>query len=104
MGLMVSTTLIAASLWSWGHPGAVFDGRPPLNAPIVLMPGTNGANRVEVQSVAPRMGVHRSTDANGVPSNGLVAITDRGVLLIDTAWTPAQTKAILRWGDEQLKR
>jgi metallo-beta-lactamase class B len=96
--------LIAASLWSWGHPGGVPDGRPPSNAPIVVMPGTNGANRVELQTVASRMVVHRSTDARGVPSNGLVAITDQGLLLIDTAWTPAQTEAILRWGDEQLKR
>jgi metallo-beta-lactamase class B len=96
--------LIAASLWSWGHPGGVPDGRPPSNAPIVVMTGTNGANRVELQTVASRMVVHRSTDARGVPSNGLVAITDQGLLLIDTAWTPAQTEAILRWGDEQLKR
>jgi metallo-beta-lactamase class B len=109
MELTASTMLIAASLWSWGHPGGVPDGGPPSivslpKAPIVLMPGTNGANRVELQSVASRMVVHRSTDAQGVPSNGLVAMTDRGLLLIDTAWTPAETEAILRWGDERLKR
>src|SRR3982751_3245763 len=102
MGLMASTMLIAASLWSWGHPGGVPDLLP--KAPIVLMPGTNGANRVELQSVSSRMVVHRSTDAQGVPSNGLVAITDRGLLLIDTAWTVPETEAVLRWGDEGLKR
>src|SRR3954467_2970976 len=104
MGVTASTMLFAASLWSWGHPGGVPDDPPPANAAIVLMPGTNGASRVELQSAAPRMVVHRSTDANGVPANGLVAIVDQGLLLIDTAWTPAETEAILRWGDERLKR
>ena len=75
---------------------------PP--ASIVLMPGSNGANRVELQALGSRMVVHRSTDAKSIPSNGLVAITERGLLLIDTAWTLSQTEAILRWGDEQLKR
>jgi metallo-beta-lactamase class B len=66
--------------------------------------GSNGANRVELQPVGAQMVVHRSTDAEGVPSNGLIAITEHGLLLIDTAWTPAQTEAILRWGDEKMKQ
>ena len=50
------------------------------------------------------MFVHRSTDANGVPSNGLVAVTERGLLLVDTAWTDAQTEAVLAWGDGRFHR
>ena len=31
-------------------------------------------------------------------------MTDGGLLLVDTAWTEAQTDAILQWGDEHLHR
>ena len=31
-------------------------------------------------------------------------MTDGGLLLVDTAWTEAQTEAILQWGDERLHR
>jgi metallo-beta-lactamase class B len=101
--------VLAVRAWRFPKPvggGVVIVSYPFLflpRAPIVLMPGTNGANRVELQPLETRMVVHRSTDAKGVPSNGLIAITDRGLLLIDTAWTPAETEAILRWGDERLK-
>jgi metallo-beta-lactamase class B len=39
-----------------------------------------------------------------MPSNGLVAVTDAGLLLVDTAWSEEQTDAILRWGTERFAR
>ncbi len=48
--------------------------------------------------------VHRSTDAQGIPANGLIAITSAGLFLVDTGWTEAQTDAILDWGEQRLKR
>src|SRR5262249_9581159 len=45
-----------------------------------------------------------STDAQAIPSNGLIAVTERGLLLVDTAWTESQTEAVLAWGDRTLRR
>jgi metallo-beta-lactamase class B len=45
--------------------------------------------------------VHRTTDARAIPSNGLIAVTEHGLLLVDTAWTEEQTEVILRWGQER---
>jgi len=66
-------------------------------APMLLVAGGNdGAGEVEVEGLVNGVVVHRSPDANGVPSNGLI--------LIDTAWNESQTEAILRYGDEHLKQ
>jgi metallo-beta-lactamase class B len=64
----------------------------------------NGAGAVQIEWVDDHVLVHRSYDASGVPSNGLIAITDRGLVLVDTAWTDKQTDAILRFGRERLKQ
>ena len=41
---------------------------------------------------------HRVLETAGrVPSNGLVVATPDGALLVDTAWTPEQTDALLDW-------
>jgi metallo-beta-lactamase class B len=108
MGVAASIVLVVAGLWSWGMPGGIVSVSHPFilppQHPIELVVGSNGANQVELQPVGAQMVVHRSTDAEGVPSNGLIAITEHGLLLIDTAWTPAQTEAILRWGDEKMKQ
>ena len=103
-------TVAAVRRWRFPKPlggGIVIVSYPFVytpEAPIVLVPGSNGANRVELQPLSTRMVLHRTTDARSIPSNGLIAITERGLLLVDTAWTPAQTEAILRWGDERLKQ
>jgi metallo-beta-lactamase class B len=105
-----SCTVKAVKTWRFPRPrggGVVIVSYPFLltpHSPIELVEGSNGANRVELQPVRARMVVHRSTDARAIPSNGLIAITEHGLLLIDTAWTPSQTEAILRWGDERLKQ
>ncbi len=79
-----------------------FDLTP--SAWIPLAPRSAGARGVDVTILDLKTIVHRSTNAEGVPSNGLIAMTDSGLLLVDTAWTEAQTDAILKWGDERLKR
>lgn len=108
-------TVAAVRRWQFPKPiggGIVIVSYPfvltPEPAPtpaqtVVLVNGKDGAGRVEVATIEPGAYLHRSSDAQGIPSNGLVAIVDgRGLLLIDTAWTEEETEAILRWGDDQL--
>jgi metallo-beta-lactamase class B len=103
-------TVHAVKGWRFPKPkggGIVIVSYPFVLTPeteTVLLPGTNGANRVAVQPIGSRVVLHRSSNAEAIPSNGLIAITEKGLVLIDTAWTPSQTEAILRWGDERLKQ
>ena len=105
-----SCAVLAVRKWRFPKPiggGIVIVSYPFLFTPadpMVLAPGSNGADRVELQPLGSRFVLHRSTSAESIPSNGLVAITERGLLLVDTAWTPAQTEAILRWGEDRLKQ
>jgi TonB family protein len=69
-----------------------------------LLAGTNGAGAVEIEALDATRYVHRSTDAQSVSSNGLVVVTDGGLLLVDTAWTDAETEAILDWGERWFHR
>jgi metallo-beta-lactamase class B len=71
---------------------------------ISVISGTRGAGAVDVLVLDSRTLVHRSTNAQGVPSNGLIAVTAGGLLLVDTAWTDAETDALLQWGQARFKR
>jgi len=73
-------------------------------APLPLVPGTEGAGAVQIEWIDDRLLIHHSTDAQAVPANGLIAITDRGLVLVDTGWTEDQTEAILRFGQDRLHR
>lgn len=104
-------TVTAVSRWEFPKP--TDGGMVVINYPFILSPsastllvagGNNGAGKVEIEGLAGPVVVHRSTDGNGVPSNGLIFTTKRGLVLIDTAWTESQTDAILRYGDERLKK
>jgi metallo-beta-lactamase class B len=76
---------------------------PTAPAAKVLLAGHGGAGGVDVATIEPGVYLHRSTDAHGVPSNGLVVIVSgSGLLLVDTAWTEEETDAVLRWGDNEL--
>jgi len=107
---MIGPALVAATLASavvaWGVPPSL--PTPPFvltpAPPTTLVAGTNGAGAVEIEAVGPPLFVHRSTDARAIPSNGLVAVTERGLLLVDTAWTDTQTEAILAWGDRRFQQ
>jgi metallo-beta-lactamase class B len=73
--------------------------------PVSLLPGgKDHAGAVEIEAIDARTFVHRSTDAHGVPGNGLIAVTDEGLLLFDTGWTEAETEAVLRWGETTFRR
>jgi len=75
--------------------------------PIPVVPGGDGGSLsvvIEADSLAHAFLVHRSTDAGAVPANGIILMTEGGLILIDTAWTDAQTDAILTWGEQRLKK
>ena len=101
-----------AAVRRWQFPKPLDGGTVTVSYPFVLIPsdaikivaGTNGAGAVEIEAITPTVFIHRSTDANSVPSNGLVAVTERGLLLVDTAWSDAQTEAVLAWGDGRFHR
>src|SRR4051812_18659470 len=68
-----------------------------LRVPLLVLSNPNGAGTVDVTILDPKTIVHRSTNAQGIPSNGLIAVTEGGLLLVDTAWTEAETEALLKW-------
>ena|SRR5450631_250030 len=76
----------------------------PTGRPLPVFSDPKGTGTVDVTILDPKTIVHRSTNAQGIPSNGLIAVTDGGLLLVDTAWTEAETEALLKWGDAQLHR
>jgi metallo-beta-lactamase class B len=83
------------------------DAGPILLDPRIALPvlsNPNGAGTVDVTILDPKTIVHRSTNAQGIPSNGLIAVTEGGLLLVDTAWTEAETEALLKWGHERFGR
>jgi TonB family protein len=101
-----------AALRRWEFPKPLGGGNVVVTYPFVLTPGNpipvapagHDAGAVEIAVVDSRIFVHRSVDAHAIRSNGLLAVTDRGLLLVDTATTEHQTEAILRWGEKQLAR
>jgi metallo-beta-lactamase class B len=104
-----SCTVQAVRGWEFPKPlggGIVIVSYPFVlrGVDTVLVVGNNGAGKVEVEGLVNRLLVHRSTDASGIPSNGLIFSTKNGLVLIDTAWSESQTEAILRYGDEHLKQ
>jgi metallo-beta-lactamase class B len=58
-----------------------------------------------VTKIDDRIYVHTSHQVYGgspFPSNGLVIKTDRGIVIIDTAWGPDQTRQLLHWVETNL--
>jgi metallo-beta-lactamase class B len=101
LGNAAVETCLAAVARNWEFPYPPPPGRVVISHPFVFKPNgaTPTARGVEIEQLADGVLLHRSTDANGIPSNGLIAVTDGGLVLIDTAWTEAQTDVILRYGD-----
>jgi len=101
-------TCTVKAVRQWLFPRLVGNDVLMVSYPFKLTPArmlsasSGGSSRVETERLGPSAYLHRSTDAHGVPSNGLVAVVRGGLLLIDTAWTEEQTEAILSWGDEVL--
>jgi metallo-beta-lactamase class B len=58
---------------------------------------------IAVNPVAEGVWVHTTTRAaDGVASNGLLVKTRDGLLMVDTPWTPDQTKRLLDWAAANL--
>jgi metallo-beta-lactamase class B len=95
---------VATVVSKWGFPYALPPGPVTVTYPFAFTPwrATPTAPGVDIEPLHDRVFVHRSTDANGVPSNGLIVKSPGGLVLIDTAWTEAQTEVILRYGDSVL--
>jgi glyoxylase-like metal-dependent hydrolase (beta-lactamase superfamily II) len=78
-------------------------GASPSSAPAQEAP-----SGVSFEALAPGVWLHLSTleiePWGEVPSYGLVVVRDEGALLVDTAWTDAQTEVILRFAEETLGR
>jgi metallo-beta-lactamase class B len=101
-----------AAVRRWRFPKPEGGGIVIVSYPFVLVPeqdaipigGTAETGPITITVLDTSTVVHTTTNAQGVPSNGLVVLTERGLLLVDTAWTDAQTEAILKWGDARLGR
>jgi metallo-beta-lactamase class B len=109
MGNARVETCTVEAVRHWQFPKVAGGGSVIITYPFILTPaevtklvaGTNGAGAVEIEAFDSTLFVHRSSDADAVPSNGLVAVTERGLLLVDTAWTDAETEAVLAWGAQR---
>jgi metallo-beta-lactamase class B len=103
---------VAAAVKRWRFPetggGGVLVKYPfvltPAARAIPIVNARDGTRAFEITVVDSTAVVHTSTNAQGIPSNGLIAVLEKGLLLVDTAWTDAQTEAILDWGDRRLGR
>lgn len=60
--------------------------------------GSKDSNYVELKKVKDNIWVHTTyTNYNGTrtPSNGVIAVTSKGLILIDTPWNSAQTRELM---------
>jgi len=97
IGLLVLSVGASAATPDGGVP----TGKP---APIPIRGALNAPGSVEIHGVNYNLLIHQSQDANGIPANGMIFRTERGLILIDTGWTETQTEAILIWGEQKLGR
>ena len=56
-------------------------------------------NDLEVRALRPGYWLHVSKDGQGIPANGMIVKTPRGLLLVDTGWTEGQTERLVAWGE-----
>jgi metallo-beta-lactamase class B len=105
-----SCTVQAVRRWQFPKPlggGIVIVSYPFILTPSFtpLLPGKGGAGALDIAGISrDHLFMHRSTDAHSVSSNGVVVVTDEGLVLIDTAWTDAQTAALLDWGTRHFSK
>jgi len=58
---------------------------------------------LSVREVRPGTWVHTSVRASdGVPANGMIVRTPKGLVLVDTGWTEDQTLRLVEWGEKTL--
>lgn len=96
--IQVSVAALAVLLLSPSGPPPVPAGGPPAS-------GSDGlveiGSAVAVRELVDGVFLHVSTNADGIPSNGMLLRAGDGLLLVDTAWTPEQTEALLAWAAER---
>jgi metallo-beta-lactamase class B len=57
---------------------------------------------LEVRRLRPGYWLHVSRDAQGIPANGMLVRTARGLVLVDTGWSADQTERLLAWSRRAL--
>jgi glyoxylase-like metal-dependent hydrolase (beta-lactamase superfamily II) len=57
---------------------------------------------LEVRLLRPGYWLHVSKDGQGIPANGMIVRTPKGLLLVDTGWTEGQTERLVAWGERAL--
>jgi metallo-beta-lactamase class B len=97
---------VAAVVRTFGFPYPRPAGPVTVTYPFAFTPwrATPTAPGVEIEALRDHVFLHRSTEPNGIASNGLIIDTRGGLVLIDTAWTEAQTEVLLRYGDSVLRQ
>jgi metallo-beta-lactamase class B len=98
--IITAMLIISMCLGQAGCGGTeVQDGRPDINRPdeSFLKYGNDYADIVELSKINNSVWVHTSYyDYNGslTPSNGLVVVTEEGLVLVDTPWTDTQMESL----------
>lgn len=105
-GIVEDCTVQAVKRWQFPKP--IGGGMVIVTYPFALTPaGTNAPAPRDMKFewlVPDRLLIHRSMDPIAGSANALIAVTDRGLILIDAPWTDAQTEEILRYGQYALQR
>lgn len=72
-----------------------------------LVSGTADSSYIELSKINDNVWVHTSYEKyNGsrTPSNGMLVITSKGLVLIDTPWNNEQTKELIKLAKEKFKK
>ncbi|MCX7749495.1 MAG: subclass B1 metallo-beta-lactamase [Clostridia bacterium] len=72
----------------------------------ILRSGTNDQNTVELKKMNDHMWIHTSYmdyQGNKTPSNGMVVLTSKGLVLVDTPWNDEQTRELIKLAEEKFK-
>src|SRR5512139_2123631 len=57
---------------------------------------------IVVDELKPGVWLYVATREDGIPSNGLLVKTPRGLLLVDTPWNDARTATLVDWAKRSL--
>lgn len=98
----VSTLLFVLILFSLSISGC--SNKPEVSKGVnveesFLKSGEDDSNYVELSKIKDNIWLHTTyANYNGsrTPSNGLIAISSKGIILIDTPWNNAQTKELIK--------
>lgn len=76
---------------------------PAAGEALAGTPGEVSLGRdLEVRRLRPNHWLHVSKDGQGIPANGMIVRTPRGLLLVDTGWTEGQTDRLVAWAERTL--